>query len=130
VTADGPSNQVCARVNLGDRVFRTGDGDDPIFQEGQAAHRLVEAGGSGPDGHVNRPTQQQTGEVARVVHAQFDVKVIGAAGEQIDQAGRGMLGKQAGRGDPQQPPPSACLADLEDRLILKSEHFRSAAGQS
>ena len=50
-------------------------------------------------------------------------------GEQVDEPGRGVLGEQAGRGDPQQPAAAAGLADLEDRAVLQAEHLRGPAGQ-
>jgi hypothetical protein len=64
------------------------------------------------------------------VDAQLDVEVIRPAGEQVDQSRRGVLGEQAGRGHPQQPPPAAGLADLEDRPILQPQHLGRAAGQA
>ena len=40
-----------------------------------------------------------------------------------------MLGEQARRGDAQQLPPGAGLADLEDRALLQAEQLGRPAGQ-
>ena len=66
---------------------------------------------------------------ARVVHAELDVEVVGAAGEQFDEARRGVLGEQAGRRDAQHPASRTGLADFQDGPVLQPEHLGGAAGQ-
>ena len=63
------------------------------------------------------------------LHAEFDVEIIGAAGEQFDEAGRGVLGEEARRGDAQQPATPPRLADFEDRAVLQAQQLGGAAGQ-
>ncbi|MFC8513797.1 hypothetical protein [Streptomyces sp. NPDC057257] len=40
------------------------------------------------------------------MHAELDVQVVRATGEQLDEAGRRMLGEQARRGDPARARPA------------------------
>ena len=62
-------------------------------------------------------------------HAQLHVEILGPAREELDEAGRGVLGEQAGGGQPQQPAALARGADLADGLVLQAEHLRRPAGQ-
>jgi len=133
---DGPSSQVWARSSAGptwdarcERVLRAGDDEQLVVEERRARDRLVGLLRARADRHVHRPGPQQPVELARAVHAELDVEVVGAAGEQVDEPGRGVLGEQAGRGHPQQPATGPGLAHLEDRAVLQAQHLRGPAGQ-
>ena len=83
-----------------------------------------------PEGDVDGPRGQQAGEVGDRVHAQLDVEVAGAAREQADQAGCGVLGEQVRGGQPQHPAAVARLADLEHGAALQVQDLHRPAGQS
>ncbi len=95
--------------------------------------RTSDASGSrrrpGPIATSTARVSSRAANCARAAHAQLDVQVVGPAGEQLDQPGRGVLGEQAGRGHPQQPAAAAGLADLEDGAVLQAQHLGGPAGQ-
>ena len=66
---------------------------------------------------------------AGVADAELQVEVGGPVREDLDQAGGGVLGEEAGRAHPQQPAALTGSAHLQHRDVLQPEHLGRPAGQ-
>lgn len=104
-------------------MARTGDDDDLVVEERSLHGALAEPCTARPDREVDPSCREQRLELARVMHAQLDVEVVRAAGEQLDEPRRCVLGEQARRRDPHQAPSASRLAYFADRSVLQAEHL-------
>ena len=117
------------RRAAGQRVVRGRDREHLVVQEGLRHQGVRQLRGRRADRDVDRAGREQGGEPGRGTHAELDVEVGGPAGEQLDQARRGVLGEQAGGRHPQQPAAVPGLADLAHRAVLEAEDLHGPAGQ-
>nr|BFE70996.1 hypothetical protein GCM10020092_042970 [Actinoplanes digitatis] len=109
---------------------RTDDKHDPVVHHRTAGQCRVDHRRLRADRDVDSAGQQQRVELFRVAHAELHVEIRRPLGEQLDQAGRRVLGEQARRRHPQQPAPATGRADLEDGAVLQPEQLRGAARQA
>src|ERR1039458_8910384 len=132
-TAAGPSSQVLARSWSSDAWPRASGWAGPttttIWYLRNAVHTSEGSTSEGTGPIVCRVREQQSAELARTADAQLNIQVVGAAGEQLDEPGCGMLREQVRGGNSQQATTSSGLAHLEDGAVLQTDQLSRTAGK-
>src|SRR4051794_14362290 len=108
----------------------TADGDDLVVQELLVGQAVREPARQRTDGDVDCPRGEERGETGAGVHAELDVEVGRASGEQLDQPGRGVLREEAGGRHPQLSAPVPGLADLPYRAVLQTQDLHGPARET
>ncbi len=100
-----------------------------VVQERLVRQLVRHVGRHRAEGDVHGAGREQGGELRAGPDAQLHVEVVRTAREQLDEARGGVLGEDAGRRHPQQPPAVAGLADLADGAVLQAEDLDRPARQ-